>query len=213
MCGSVSAAEAMDTIKADGARLRPDQAMILSLTAASQVSSIVMSYLESVGKLNTFYAIHEIFDGMRRVIRGKAPLDTEQLRISRQKAERQLRNLEDLDDEPADLAADSLDLLIQVMRSLPDPSGPIAAEHAVAACDVTARLAEAVAESSDSLSPLVDGDIAGGQSLDATTAVIRRLASLPPEQLVEEAGKILGVTGMINVQNGTLMRSLIHAHC
>jgi hypothetical protein len=39
------------------------------------------------------------------------------------------------------------------------------------------------------------------------------LASLPPEQLVEEAGKILGVTGMINVQNGTLMRSLIHAHC
>jgi hypothetical protein len=207
----MNTAEKIDAVKARGSRLNAEQSVILALTAAAQVSSIAMVYLESKGKLQTFYQIHETFDQMRRVIRGKTALDLAQLKASRKVAEKQIKQLETADDEAADVAADAVDVMICVMEHLRDPSASSAVDAALAACDVGSRLAEEVVESFgvEDVSPFVEGDVTAERCLDLSLNVIESLEHISPDQLQQEATRVLGLAGSVNLKNGELMRSLI----
>jgi hypothetical protein len=206
----VNSAEKMDAIKVRGSRLSPEQSVILALAAAEQVSSIAMVYLESQGRLKTFYQIHEIFDQMGRVIRGKTALNVVQLKASRRAAEKQIKRLETSEDEAADVAADAIEVMVRVMEHLSDPSASPAVDAAMAACDVGSRLAEAVVESSgaEDVSPFVEGDAMVDRSLGSSLEVIENLENIPLDRLPQQAMLALEVAGSVNVKNGELMRSL-----
>jgi hypothetical protein len=207
----VNRAEKIDAVKVRGPRLGPEQSVILALTAAAQVSSIAMVYLDSQGKLKTFYQIHETFDQMRRVIRGKRGLDVEQLNASRQVAEKQIKRLGASEDEAADVAADAIEVMVRVMEHLSDPSASSAVDAVFAACDVGSRLAEEVVESSgvEDASPLVEGDAAVDRCLDASLEVIERLENIPLDELQQQAMQVLDMAGSVTLKNGELMRSLL----
>ncbi len=207
----MNVAEKTESVREAWSALDPAQRAILALTAAVQTRSIAMAYLESKGKLNTFYKINEGVDGLRRVVRGKAAPDVEQLDDSLAAARRQMEKLEASEDSPADLAADAIEISVLVMEHFREPAQPLPVDVVLAACDLASRLAEEVAESSgaDEESPLVQGDSAAEGALDSFLEVIDYLRDIRVGDLPQHATKIVGMAGAMNLRNGGLMQSLV----
>ncbi len=207
----MNVAEKTESVREAWSGLDSAQRAILALTAAVQTRSIAMAYLDSRGKLSTFYEINEGVDGLRRVVRGKTAPDVEQLSDSLAAARRQIEEFEALEEGPADLAADAIDISILAMEHFWEPSRPLPVDIVLAACDLASRLTEEVAESSDAgeESPLVEGDSAVERALDSFLGVVEYLRGIPVGDLPQHATKIIGMAGDMNVRNGELMQSLV----